>query len=147
MRNEVWADPEAFYRDTAQKAPGKFRPWYNLGSFLGRTGRIEEARGPLARAVELNPNHSEARNQLGNVLMLSGQPDQALEEYRAAVRIAPNVEAIYNLAMLADTQGLTEEAMEHYRRFVELAPPSLAEYIGRARSRLQQLGGGPDLSP
>ncbi|HSG09492.1 MAG TPA: tetratricopeptide repeat protein [Longimicrobiales bacterium] len=139
-RNRVWADEEAFFRDTAIKAPNKFRPWYNLGTFLGREGRIEEARGPLERAAQLDPEHSEVNNQLGNIYLLSGKAQQALEAYRKAVRLTPeNMEARYNLAALADQLGLNEEAVRNYRAFIEAAPPPLAEYAARARVRVGQL--------
>lgn len=56
----------------------------NLGLLLVRSGRHEEALGPLARALELRPELTVARNNLGVALERTGHPSLAAEHYRAA---------------------------------------------------------------
>ncbi len=142
-RNEVWADPVALRWDTARKAPGTFRPWFNLGTYLGVHGRPLEAIAPLKRAVELAPDSSWAHNQLGAAYNDAGLADRALEEFREAVRLDPqNAEAVYNLAQALERRGEMEEAVRLYRRFLRVAPPELAEVARRVAARLRAMEGG-----
>jgi tetratricopeptide (TPR) repeat protein len=139
-RNQTWADPVAFHVDCAEKSPGKARPQYNAGTFFGKAGRHEEALPFLERAAALQPDNSEAHNQLGNALSLSGRTDDALTRYRRSVELdSRNAEAVFNLANLLDRRGRTQEAARYYRRFVEVAPPSLARHVSSARLRLRLL--------
>lgn len=143
VRNLTWADPIAFHYDCAEKAPGKFRPHFNLGTVLGQTGRVREAILPLERAVALKPEHSQAHNQLANALLMTGHRERAVGHYRRAVDLDPgNAEAVYNLAAVLDRSGQHGEARTYYRRFLELDPPHLAAQVARVRQRLVEMGGG-----
>lgn len=137
QRSALWADTIAFHQDVARKSPGKFRPQYNLGTILGRAGRVVEAIPPLERAVALQPGSSEARNQLGNAFLIAGRAREAEARYREAVELhGGNVEAVYNLAMVLDRRGNRDEAERYFRRFIELAPASFAAQVNAARRRL-----------
>jgi tetratricopeptide (TPR) repeat protein len=140
-RNQTWSEPLTFLRDCAEKSPNKFRPWYNLGSELGRAGQFGEAEQALLKALAIEPRHSMANNQLGNVYLLTRRPQQAFVYYRAAVEAHPgNLEAIFNLALQYAVRGEREKAAELLRRFIEQAPPFLEEARRRAIWQLQQLG-------
>jgi hypothetical protein len=126
QRNQVWGDPVTFYRDTALKSPDKFRPQYNLGTNLGPLGLRDEARTALQKAVELEPAHSEAHNQLANIYMLEPQLDAAEQHYRIAIENNPkNAEALFNLAKLLESQERREEQLQMLQQFVLHAPPYL----------------------
>ena len=138
QRNAVWGDPLAFHRDIAAKSPGKFRPQYNLGTQLGQRGMFDEARAALERAVRIWPESSAANNQLGNVYLMTGQPQQAEQAYRLAVRYdAKNAEALFNLAAVLMSQGRFSEQREVLERFIAVAPPYLDE---QKQWAMRQLG-------
>jgi hypothetical protein len=125
-RNVVWADPIAFLTYTAQKAPGKSRPWYNLGTLLGPSGDLAGAERAFRHALSIEPDRSETHNQLANVCRLTGRTREALEHYRAAVELDPdNAEPYYNLATLLQDTG-DPSAVHYYRVFVNIATPDLA---------------------
>lgn len=138
-RNEVWREPLAFLRDTAQKSPGKWRPQYNLGSALGQQGMLVEARVALEKALRIRPDDSETHNQLANVFMRARQYRAAERHYRLAVEHdAENAEALYNLSMLLRSEGRFEEQRHFLEQFVRHAPPYLerqkqqaVRYLGR----------------
>jgi tetratricopeptide (TPR) repeat protein len=141
QRNVTWGDPVAFHYDCANKAPGKFRPWYNLGTLLGPLGRLDEARAALEKAIAIQPDDSQAHNQLGNVYLISGNLHRAEAEYREAVRLeSRNAEAVYNVALALDRQGRAREAIVWYERFIAQAPPHLRGMIPQVRSRIAVLG-------
>jgi tetratricopeptide (TPR) repeat protein len=48
-----------------------------------------EAEGQVAKALELNPNSSSAREFYANVLLITGRVDQAVEELQKAIALEP----------------------------------------------------------
>jgi tetratricopeptide (TPR) repeat protein len=139
QRNQVWGDPVAFLTDCAQKSPNKFRPQYNLGTRLGQTGRLNDARIALERALRLDPDHSEAHNQLANVYLISNQQQVAERHYRLAVELNPeNAEALFNLAGVLQSQQRFREQREVLEQFVLHAPPYLESQKQWAINYLQR---------
>lgn len=127
-RNAVWADELSIWSDAVSKAPGKFRPVFNLGTSLASAGRYDEAIQALRRATSIDPGSSAARVQLGAALLARSRLPEAETELRAALALAPtDPEALMNLALVLVRTGRREEAKEYFRRFLVVAPPSYAE--------------------
>jgi tetratricopeptide (TPR) repeat protein len=63
-----------------------------------------------------------AHANLGRVFELQRLPDQAVEEYRAAVRGGRSPEALYNWANLESRRGRGETAIRLYREALRLEP-------------------------
>jgi hypothetical protein len=84
----------------------------------------------LGKAIEVQkrkaaekPQDATVFNDLGNLLVLAGQPDQAEAAYRHAVELDPRrASAQYNLALLLQQQGKTSDARHLYEKVVELDP-------------------------
>ena len=76
-----------------------------------------------------------AYNNLGAVLLERGQTDEAIEHFRAALKIRP-VHAMghYNLGGALRQKGRTDEAIEHFRAALEIQPVyAMARYnLGEA---------------
>lgn len=140
LRNRTWADPVAFHYDTALKSPNKFRPWFNLGTELAGREKYAEAGDAFRHALALRPADSATNNQLGNVYLVIGRPDDALAHYRKAVEFDQrNAEAWFNLAREYDARGMTHDAAGSYTKFIETAPPYLDEQRKMAEVRLRVL--------
>ncbi|MDP2688712.1 MAG: tetratricopeptide repeat protein, partial [Deltaproteobacteria bacterium] len=93
-------------------------------------GDMERARPEWEKAVELNPEYSEAWNHLGNYYQLSGDYAKALAMYEKAVAINPfNAETNYNAAILYEARGETEKARKHYRLFIRYAGPEYKDVV------------------
>ena len=141
-RNLVWADPIRFHTDCVSKAPNKFRPLYNLGSHLGRAGRLDEAQDVLARALEIKPTDALTHNQLGNIFLLKGDLDTASEHYETALESKPDLpEPLFNLGLINERLGNPGAAVDYYRRFVESAAqiPFLEPGVHTARDRIRAI--------
>jgi Flp pilus assembly protein TadD len=111
-----------------------------LGSAMLANGQLEAAAERFRRALELDPNHATAHNNLANLLVQSGAPAEAMAHYRRAIELVPeNVQAMSNLAMTLELMGNAEEAVRTLRRAVSLRPThaqlrlNLADLLLRTR--------------
>ena len=109
-------DPtNALFRDLAAgSAPGPAPPEFRegLARFLAKAHRdvglarferqdLAGAGTHYARAVALDPADAQARNDLGYVLLLQGQRDEAVAQFREALRLRPDLELPRNNLALA----------------------------------------------
>ncbi len=69
--------------------PTDANAFYEYAVVLARQRNFQAAGQACAHAVELNPDHVEARSLLGSILMALGQHEQALTHYREALRVEP----------------------------------------------------------
>ncbi len=77
-RARLYSDPAALWSDAAAKAPGRARPWLNLGIELMLAERLDPAEGALERALAIDPAHSNARCAL-TALRIRRQANQMFE--------------------------------------------------------------------
>jgi protein O-mannosyl-transferase len=99
QRNQVWGDETRLWRDVVAKAPGKARPYNNLGVVLNDSGQYREAMEILSRAIAIDPVYYQAYNNLGYAYIMTGQSSAALPLLKKAIRMAPEfVDPYTNLA-------------------------------------------------
>lgn len=91
--------------------PELFETQLSLAAAQAREGRLAEAATCYRNAISINPNHSNAHNELGCLLERQGELDEAYASFRKAIALDPNhVNAHNNLAMLLGRQGKLDEA-------------------------------------
>ena len=93
-RNAAWETPEALWRDTMSKSPGKARAFGSLGDVLYAQGRYVESVPMYARGLELvrgGDPHEEAKflHLLGNAQARSERWQDAAVSFRAALDLEP----------------------------------------------------------
>jgi tetratricopeptide (TPR) repeat protein len=129
------------YRQALEIEPEYLLARYNLGTVLGKSGRLPEAIAELRRAVTIPPRPERGETQatvasvhsnLGNVLFESGAYTEAIEQYRAALELRATGEAVdarRNLAraLVAQARSLAEpgddaRALEHLAEAIRLDP-------------------------
>jgi Tfp pilus assembly protein PilF len=84
----------------------------------------------LGKAIEVQrrltterPQDAAVFNDLGNLLVLAGQPAEAETAYRKAVELAPDkVSALFNLGVLQQQRGERREALRLFEQVLELQP-------------------------
>jgi Flp pilus assembly protein TadD/transglutaminase-like putative cysteine protease len=85
--------------------------------------RYAEAEALCRRAVELDPEHRHAWNNLGRALFRLERFDEAEAAYRRQLEIAPDDEWSWsNLGLIAKQRGNTSEAERLMRRQIEVTP-------------------------
>lgn len=93
--------------------PDSARLWLFYGSFLGQTGKMEEAETAFERAVELTPTKQTALQQLAEVKLLLGKNDEAVELTKRAYELATvNDDALKVYALALIRTGNDKEAVD-----------------------------------
>jgi TolB-like protein/Flp pilus assembly protein TadD len=134
---------------------------YNLLAFSGAMPQeeaFERAREAAHQALALDPELAEAHNSLAFVLLYGDwRPQEALEEFQRAVRLAPGYAMAHHWAAGAYAAlGRFPEAVASAERALDLDPVSLSVradlgwyYLaaGSWRQALEHCAGALDLSP
>jgi Flp pilus assembly protein TadD/peroxiredoxin len=96
---------------------------YRLGNLLLRTGQQDEARVAYERALEIQPDLSEASNDLGTLLAESGDLAGAIERFQAALDATPDYpDALNNLGYALLLSGRGAEARQLYEQALKIQP-------------------------
>jgi tetratricopeptide (TPR) repeat protein len=75
------------------------------------------------KAIKLDPNYSEAVNNLGTIFYANKNYGRALRQYRKALKMTPNVASVYsNLGTAYFARKNYQEAMEAYQEALKLDP-------------------------
>jgi len=115
---------------------------YRLGSLLVKTGQTARARAAYERALALQPDLSEASNDLGTLLAEGGDVPAAIERFRAALASTPDYpDALNNLGYAFLLTGRAPEARELYERALKLQPdfPEALNNLGLILGRQGEL--------
>jgi Flp pilus assembly protein TadD len=92
-------------------APHNWEVLYLKGVLERRAGEYAAARDHLEQAVTLNPNHAEARRNLGSVLAQFKDLQGAREQLQKAIELGEQDPAVrFELAMILRTLGENQEA-------------------------------------
>ncbi len=90
--------------------------WFDLGLEFDQVGSREDACAAYREALTLDPEHVNARINLGRLLHNDRAYRQAEELYRETLRIDPaNPIAAFNLGVVLEDQGAIQEALETYQ--------------------------------
>ncbi len=129
---------------------------FSEGVELIAAGRYEEALAALERAIELDPDFAEARNQNAMALFLLERYEEAIRRFEEAVSLMPcHFGAIAGMGHAYVQLGRVDKALACYRRVQALHPTmdDLQEHIRRLERRGRACAaahepaatGGPDL--
>ena len=110
----------AMLQAVAADAPHISGPRIDLGMAYHRAGDLEAAEAELQKALELNPEHPVALNELGIIYRKTGRFAEARQSYEAALAVYPGYHhARRNLGVLCDLYlGDLECALEAYEAYM-----------------------------
>ncbi len=77
-----------------EDAPWVAQAWYYRGKAFFQLGQYEAAGRDFHQALEVNPYHFLASSTMGQAYMQSNDPISALDSFRRALRINPNMEEV-----------------------------------------------------
>ncbi len=107
---------------------------HERGLALEREGKLDQAAEHFARAVEIDPEHVEARVALGCHLARQGRPADAVEEFQVAIAVGDYPAAFFHLGHTLIEEGQYEPGISALRECLYRAPDyAAAQYeIGYA---------------
>ena len=122
----TWRNTETLFEHALAVTPNNAIAHLNLGSYLGQTGRHEEALEHVERAVAIAPDNAAARNNLGLALSMTGRPDEALPHFEKALQLDPRIVSAYmNRGHALVRIGRAEESLASFRSALELEPENV----------------------
>ncbi len=127
-RNNVWKDNYSLWKDSAQKTLDSDLVYVNLGSAADERGYKAEALSAYESALSLNPNSTEAHNNLGVLYFETKEYELSLKNYE---------EALEETTKQSD-RALINENMGN----VYYAMGSLGEAVGRYKEAVRIKGAG-----
>lgn len=126
LRNAVWADPVALWREASDKAPGSFLPRTVLGEMLNEAGRYEEAVEAHRAALRLRPKDPLAHLKLGLSLAALGRIDEATATFEQLRAIDPQSPIVSTgLGAVAMLAGRPDRAREYFNATLEKEPGNI----------------------
>jgi len=131
-------DPSAardVYKELTERFPHSDRAWAALGLLEARLGNYERALDALGKAIYENPLLPEVQLANGELLLVEGRTDEALQSLEAASNLLqddPQLEARLGQGLLA--KGRNDEALAHLRLAVEdgFQPPDVQRSLALA---------------
>ncbi|MBX7210818.1 MAG: tetratricopeptide repeat protein [Verrucomicrobiaceae bacterium] len=89
--------------------------WYNKAVILDRMGRTAETEAALRSAIKQNPDFFAAHNDLGNLLLLAGRQDEAMEQFQTLQRLRPgNANALTSIGNIHFLNGRLDLALASF---------------------------------
>jgi protein O-mannosyl-transferase len=130
-QTRVWQNDFTLFTTAIRVNPQSFMSWHNLGFAQKQAGQLAEAEQSFRAALDLKPDYWEAHWNLADVLLATGQEDEALRHLREAMehrRMLPErlrIDYREDHLRLGDTLmslGRYGEAAEEYRLLLQLRP-------------------------
>ena len=137
-RNNIWKTEYSLWRDAVSKSPGKARPWANLGYSVMLLDSTDRAIVYFEKALSINPEFSNALNNLGLIWQRKNRPQKAMEYFRQAVKLSPSyVNALNNAGCALVDLGNPSEALVYFQAALDIDPAYERLYYNLAIANLQ----------
>jgi len=125
--------------DVTEAAPYLTTAHIDLAIAYGRVNDLERAEASIKKALDLNPRHPVALNELGIIYRKTGRFAEARDSYEEALELYPNFHfARRNLAILCDVfLADLDCALKHYQHYTEVVPDDevAAMWVADLRAR------------
>ena len=105
--------------------PNDYQAQWALGWAYLYNRKHEQAMAHYLRARALNPNDAELLAEMANFLIFNGQPTQAIDQLKEAIRLNPFHEDWYveYLGWAYEEAGMPKEAIEIFEQAIDLQNP------------------------
>lgn len=91
VQQRQWEAALAAYRRTLDLKPSLWEVWISLSKILQQLGRDSEAIATLQQGVQANPQAARLHYHLAEALLKANQPQLAVQHYRRAIELSPQL--------------------------------------------------------
>src|SRR6185503_20643859 len=91
-RCEVWKDSETLWRDVIEKQPEFSDGYNNLGIFLNKQGKYDEAVSLFTKTISLRPDFALPYSNRGEIYRIQGKNELAMTDLNKAIALNPKNE-------------------------------------------------------
>ncbi len=109
-------EPQGFAADTARQTTPEERQrdaFFDAGLIMSKKGLVDQAIVAYQKALEIDPNYVNARNNLGSLYEKKGELDAAMLEFERLIEIDPNfVYGYVNLGYIHNRKADLDKAVE-----------------------------------
>lgn len=131
QKKEDWTQMESALGRAVAQAPEFANYWYYRGfahmqkAALGEPDYYEQAKAPLQKCVEADPNYAECYHELGGANLWTDNEQAALENYTKAIEHDPTVAYFYPpLGELLIAFKMYDQAEQVLKEGTRLIPPT-----------------------
>lgn len=107
------------------------------GAYITGGRRIKDAQTAFDQAIKLNPRHSGAYTQKGQLYFDEGQFDVAIENYTQAIQIEPSASSYRGRGVAYVALGEHKKAIEDFTQVLKLEPQDELTLIERAKQYIE----------
>ncbi len=127
-----WKDTVSLSMRMVKITPNAALPLNHLGIAYVEKGDTERAIECFTQSLKIKPD-TLIYNNLGVILTLKGQVDEAIKWYEKAIQFdSRNAEAYYNMANILLSQGKSDQAITGYEKALSINPRYIKAYINLA---------------
>jgi tetratricopeptide (TPR) repeat protein len=120
------------------RQPDVAEPWLQLGLLWERKEQLDDAEKCCRRAVELDPDHFEARARLAEFQFVNGKAAEAADHYQRLHDLEPqHTGVLLGLARARLSLGQIDAGRQALDRLLALEPQNAAALVERGRVALQ----------
>jgi tetratricopeptide (TPR) repeat protein len=128
------------YRNAAQQMPKDAEPYYRMGLAYMEQNSIGAAVTAYRKAIELNPQHVDARLKLAELMASSAAQSDiqvAEKQMRELLAFRPNSTDARNVLAVAELRlGKVDDAVKLLEEALEISPVNLRSSVNLARVKL-----------
>ena len=102
---------------------------FRQGNAAQAAGNYSQAETIFRQVIRINPQDTNAYNNLGLALRRQGKLEEAITNYQKAIQLDPKDASAYNnLGIALSDQGKLEEAITNYQKAIQLDPKFAIAY-------------------
>ncbi len=132
QRNKVWKDDLTLWSDNVSKAPDIARPICNRGYAYSTIGQWNMAVADYSKAIEIDPNYTDAWSNRGGAYGKLGQWDKTIADCSQAIRIDPTYfKGWFNRGDGYENLGQFDNAIADYTKAIGIDPAFAKAYSNR----------------
>ena len=122
-----WKNSYTLYKHALEVTGGSDLVHNNMGSYLLRQGKFNEAKHHFLEALVINQRYEEALNNIGIISYNEGKYYEAIDYYLKALKVNPDFpDAHNNLGVAMISIGRMDDAISHFKKALIINP----EYEG-----------------